>query len=70
MGTSIAASRRDDNRICAFAEGFTHTIDQFSLDTIEVCHKAENIRTLMNIAHIEYDDTKIIEAFEEGVSTV
>ena len=40
------------------------------VNTIEVCHKAENIRTLMNIAHIEYDDTKIIEAFEEGVSTV
>jgi hypothetical protein len=40
------------------------------VNTIEVCHRAENIRTLMNIAHIEYDDTKIIEAFEEGVSTV
>ena len=38
MGTSIAASRRDDNQICAFAERFTHTIDQFSLDTIKFCH--------------------------------
>ena len=38
MGTSIAASRRNDNQMCAFAEGFTHTIDQFSLDTIEYCH--------------------------------
>ena len=38
MGTSIAASRRDDNQVCAFAEGFTHTIDQFSLDKIDYCH--------------------------------
>ena len=42
MGTSIAASRRDDNRICAFAESFTHTIDQFSLDTIELLQDGNN----------------------------
>ncbi len=38
MGTHIAASRRDDNQICAFAGGFTQTIDQFPLDNIEYCH--------------------------------
>ena len=37
MATTIAISRRDDRKVLTFAEEFTLTIDQFSLDSIEFC---------------------------------
>ena len=39
MTTTIAASRRLDREVQTFAQGFTQTLDQFSLDSIETCSK-------------------------------
>ena len=39
MTTTIAVSRRIDREVHAFAQGFTQTLDQFSLDNIETCSK-------------------------------
>ena len=39
MTTTIAASRRLDREVQTFAQGFTQTLDQFSLDSIEICSK-------------------------------
>ena len=39
MTTTIAVSRRVDLEVHTFAQGFTQTLDQFSLDSIETCSK-------------------------------
>ena len=38
-GTTIAASRRDDDQVVAFAEGYSINVDCFSLENIAFSHK-------------------------------
>ena len=39
VGTTIAASRRNDNQVVAFAEGYSTNVDCFSLENIAFSHK-------------------------------
>ena len=39
VGTTIAASRRDDDQVVAFAEGYSINVDCFSLENIAFSHK-------------------------------
>lgn len=39
VGTTIAASRRDDDQVVAFAEGYSTNVDCFSLENIAFSHK-------------------------------
>ena len=38
VGTTIAASRRDDGQVVAFAEGYSAEVDCFSLENITFSH--------------------------------
>ena len=39
VGTTIAASRRNDNQVVAFAEGYSINVDCFSLENIAFSHE-------------------------------
>ena len=52
VGTTIAASRRNDNQVVAFAEGYSTNVDCFSLENIAFSHE-EMWRTYVRGTFVE-----------------